>query len=162
TNSLASTDVSIVHAGYVRYRERLLKGGVELYEVNKKADSSKKTTFKGSSKASLHAKSFIFDRKYIFIGSLNLDPRSFIQNTEIGVLFSSKDIGEQLGIEFKRISENAAFRLELVEKQNGTNQIIWHGKTQGKPVSYKVDPHTSVWKRFAIDFMRLLPIESQL
>ncbi|MCG8688268.1 MAG: phospholipase D family protein, partial [Desulfobacterales bacterium] len=102
TNSLASTDVSIVHAGYARYRERLLKGGVELYEVNKKADSSKKTTFKGSSKASLHAKSFIFDRKYIFIGSLNLDPRSFIQNTEIGVLFSSKDIGEQLGIEFKR------------------------------------------------------------
>ena len=32
TNSLASNDVSLVHAGYMRYRERLVSGGVDLYE----------------------------------------------------------------------------------------------------------------------------------
>ncbi|NOQ89409.1 MAG: phospholipase D family protein, partial [Gammaproteobacteria bacterium] len=36
TNSLSSNDVGIVHAGYAKYREALLKSGVELYEMNKK------------------------------------------------------------------------------------------------------------------------------
>ena len=35
TNSLASTDVSIVHSGYAKYRKDLLSIGVELYELNK-------------------------------------------------------------------------------------------------------------------------------
>jgi putative cardiolipin synthase len=33
TNSLASTDVPLVHAGYLRYRIPLLQVGTELYEV---------------------------------------------------------------------------------------------------------------------------------
>ncbi len=32
TNSLESNDVAMVHAGYMRYREDLIAGGVELYE----------------------------------------------------------------------------------------------------------------------------------
>jgi putative cardiolipin synthase len=32
TDSLASKDVGIVHAGYKNYRKTLLRGGVELYE----------------------------------------------------------------------------------------------------------------------------------
>ena len=35
TNSLASTDVGIVYAGYAKYRRALLRAGVELYEMNK-------------------------------------------------------------------------------------------------------------------------------
>ncbi len=33
TNSLASTDVPVVHAGYRRYRLPLAQAGVELFEV---------------------------------------------------------------------------------------------------------------------------------
>ena len=33
TNSLSSTDVSPVHAGYSRSRKALLKAGVELWEM---------------------------------------------------------------------------------------------------------------------------------
>ena len=33
TNSLAATDVAPVHAGYAKYREALLRGGVRLYEL---------------------------------------------------------------------------------------------------------------------------------
>jgi len=36
TNSLASNDVGLVHAGYKKYRRKLLRGGVELFELNKK------------------------------------------------------------------------------------------------------------------------------
>jgi len=77
TNSLASNDVGIVHAGYQKYRKNLLQGGVELYELNKKLTRKERKEKKGGSggsKASLHAKSFVFDRRQVFIGSLNLDP----------------------------------------------------------------------------------------
>ena len=38
TNSLAANDVSLVHAGYMRYRSALIEGGVELFEF--KSDKS--------------------------------------------------------------------------------------------------------------------------
>lgn len=79
TNSLASNDVSIVHAGYSKYRKPLLRGGVELYEMNRKQTREQREEKKGtggSSKSSLHAKSFVFDRKQVFIGSMNLAPRA--------------------------------------------------------------------------------------
>lgn len=79
TNSLASNDVGVVHAGYSKYRKDLLAAGIELYELNKKLTREQRKEKKckgGSSKASLHAKSFVLDREQIFIGSLNLDPRA--------------------------------------------------------------------------------------
>ena len=48
----------------------------------------------GSSSASLHAKTFAFDRRIGFIGSYNLDPRSSKLNTEMGVLFDCPAAGE--------------------------------------------------------------------
>jgi len=100
TNALSSTDVSAVHAGYVRYRKALLRMGVELHELNKNLDAKERKAMKkvgiGGSKASLHAKSFILDRKHVFIGSLNLDPRSIVQNTEIGVIFESTEIAQRI------------------------------------------------------------------
>jgi len=84
TNSLASNDVGIVHSGYAKYRKVLLRGGVELYELNKKLTRRQRKDQKkigGSSKASLHAKSFVFDREQVYIGSLNLDPRAIVHNT---------------------------------------------------------------------------------
>ena len=70
TNSLASNDVGIVHSGYAKYRKALLRGGVELYEMNKQLTRRQRKEKKGtagSSKASLHAKSFVFDRHKVFI-----------------------------------------------------------------------------------------------
>jgi putative cardiolipin synthase len=95
TNSLSSNDVGIVHAGYSNYRKALLRIGVELYEMNKKLTREQREEKKGigsSSKASLHAKAFILDREKVFIGSLNLDPRSFYENTEIGLVLDSREV----------------------------------------------------------------------
>jgi putative cardiolipin synthase len=47
TNSLASNDVGIVHAGYSKYRKALLRGGVELYELNKKLSRQQRKEKKG-------------------------------------------------------------------------------------------------------------------
>ncbi|MEE4112827.1 MAG: phospholipase D-like domain-containing protein [Desulfobacteraceae bacterium] len=165
TNSLASNDVGIVHAGYAKYRKTLLRGGVELYEMNKKLSRQQRKEKKGvegSSKASLHAKSFVFDRREVFIGSLNLDPRALLHNTEIGVVIDQADIAGGMGAWFDRRIESVAFRLELVKNDNGTESIRWHGMVDGAPKIFHVDPYTRFWRRLGIGVMSILPIESQL
>ena len=165
TNSLASNDVGIVHAGYQKYRKNLLRGGVELYELNKtltRKERKEKKGGSGGSKASLHAKSFVFDRRQVFIGSLNLDPRAAKHNTEIGVVFEVPEMAEEMAVWFDENIEKIAFRLELKKEHDGYERIYWHGWEDGKPVVYSREPHTGFWRRFGISFMGVLPIESQL
>ena len=165
TNSLSSNDVSIVHAGYAKYREDLLRNGVELYEMNKKLTRAQRKDKKGvggSSKASLHAKVFVLDRKQVFIGSLNLDPRSFYENSEIGLVLNSKEIAESMATNFDRDIEKHTFTLELIKHEDGYEELLWHGYEDGNPVTFDVDPYTGFWRRFGVGFMGLLPIESQL
>ena len=165
TNSLASTDVSVVHAGYAKYRKDLLRAGVELYELDKQAGTDgekKRSGLGGSSKASLHAKSFVFDRKHVFVGSLNLDPRSVHENTEIGVVFDSPEIGQEMGEAFDQRIDQVAFRLELTPNEQGRERIVWNRIENGEPRVHTVEPHTGFWQRFSVGFLGLLPIESQL
>jgi cardiolipin synthase C len=165
TNSLSSNDVGLVHSGYSKYRKALLRGGVELYELNKKLTRKQRKEKKGpggSSKASLHTKSFVFDRKQVFIGSLNLDPRAVVHNTEIGVVFSSEEVAKEMSDWFEQNINQIAFRLELKTHENGYVETLWHGLVDGKPQTFDVEPYTSFWRRFGIGFMSILPIESQL
>jgi putative cardiolipin synthase len=166
TNSLASTDVSIVHAGYSRYRRDLLRAGVELYELNKITSKEERRAWsKGEierGKSSLHAKSFVVDRETVFIGSLNLDPRSVVQNTEIGVVMESHEIGAHMGDNFDQRIDEVAFRLTLETDEQGGEQLRWHGQVEGEPTTFTSDPNTSFWRRFSVGFMRLMPIESQI
>jgi cardiolipin synthase C len=166
TNALSSTDVSVVHAGYSKYRKDLLRMNVKLYELNKNLTKKERKEMKeggvGRSKASLHAKSFVFDRKRVFIGSFNLDAQSRIQNTEIGVVFDSVDIAMHMAEGFDQKINQAAFRLELETDANGSEQILWHGLVDGQPRVFKVDPYTDFWERFGVGFLRILPIESIL
>lgn len=170
TNSLASTDVPIVHAGYIRYRKRLLQCGVKIYEANSHAllrevDFSQKTSAKsrkrkklGMSRSSLHAKMYMFDNRYTFVGSMNLDPRSVTENTEIGAIIDSHAIGETFAESMSSKAPEIAFVLTLDEDGN----IRWDGHENGTPVSYSKDPHTSTWQRAKVLLMRFLPIESQI
>lgn len=165
TNSLASTDVGIVHAGYAKYRKALLRGGVELYEMNEKLSRKERKARKepaGSSKASLHTKSFVFDRRDVFIGSLNLDPRAVVQNTEIGVVLESDSIAGGMADWFDHNIAKIAFRLELHKDKNGQAQIQWHGLENGKPRVFTSEPYVGFWRRLGIGILALLPIESQL
>jgi cardiolipin synthase C len=165
TNSLSSNDVGIVHAGYANYRKELLRNGVELYELNKKLTRAQRKDKKGeggSSKASLHAKTFVIDRNKVFIGSLNLDPRSFYENSEIGLVLSSDEVAEGMAEHLDAAMEKGAFRLELKEDEDGDEYLLWHGYENGKEVTFDVEPYTSFWRRLGVGIMSLLPIESQL
>ncbi|HSW25541.1 MAG TPA: phospholipase D family protein, partial [Burkholderiaceae bacterium] len=87
TNSLASTDEPLVHAGYRRYRDEMLDLGVQLYEiVPSRVTQAKNLGSFGRSIGRFHAKVAAIDDRVMFIGSLNFDPRSEKHNTELGLL----------------------------------------------------------------------------
>ena len=166
TNSLASTDVSAVHAGYAKYRKYLLQAGVELYEIDvaltpEQRRARKKATG-GSSNASLHAKSFVLDRERVFIGSLNLDPRSVVENTEIGIMVESTEIANDMADWFDENIDRVAFRLALETNSKDEQAIVWYHREDGVEERYTTEPFTGFWRRFGVGFLSLLPIESLL
>ena len=166
TNSLASSDVGAVHAGYKRYRQALLKAGVQLYEFKpgaiEFARSQRSNKQLGSSRASLHAKTFVFDRRSVFVGSLNLDPRSVKLNTEIGVVCESEPFASSLANGVMRNIDKVAWRLERVLEPDGSARIAWVETTDQGTLRRFDEPGASVWRQIGVWFMGLLPIESQL
>ena len=67
----------------------------------------------GSGSASLHAKTFAFDRRVGFVGSYNLDPRSSRLNTEMGVIFDCPTLAKSLPVKTERDIDRNAYRVEL-------------------------------------------------
>ena len=167
TNSLLSTDVVPVHAGYRRYREPLLAAGVELYEVkplpgapNPRGGALKSPS---SGQFSLHAKAFVFDRKRLFIGSANFDQRSLHLNTEIGLMIESPELARQVVARFDTIAQPAnSFVLALKKAPDGTRRISWQSVKDGKPVVYETEPGDDRWREFKVDLYAMLPIEAEL
>lgn len=87
TNSLAANDVPVVHIGYARYRVPLLRTGVELYELSHSGvERNELAMFPSMSLGRLHAKAAVLDQTMVYIGSMNLDPRSESTNTELGII----------------------------------------------------------------------------
>lgn len=166
TNSLAATDVSAVHSGYQRYREALLEGGVRLYEVMPDAISKqyakRKKKMLGASRASLHAKTFVFDQQAVFIGSLNLDPRSVQLNTEIGVVCESPALAADVAGGIEKLLDDVAWRLERKVDESGSAHIEWVETGDEGELRYTTEPQASSWRRLSAWFLGLLPIESQL
>jgi len=155
TNSLAATDVWLVHAGYMKYRRPLLREGVRLFELRPEAAGAKRAratkAFPGASRASLHGKTFVFDRTSVFIGSLNLDPRSLEQNTEVGVLIDGPELAREVAALFDRWSSP-----ELAyEVRPGVN-----GGLEWTPGGFSDEPAAGFWRRLAVRFFSHLPIDS--
>jgi cardiolipin synthase C len=169
TNSLASTDVPLVEGGYAHYRKALLGLGVELYELKPNPDQYRfwdHTSFGSSSKGALHAKTVIVDRKIVFVGSFNLDPRSARLNTEDGVVVRSAELGAQATRLFDRgISPRDAYRVEILGKSPVSEEwhgLVWITEENGREVHYYHDPMTGFWFRLEVRFLSLFAPESML
>jgi cardiolipin synthase C len=133
TNSLASNDAPAAHAGYARYRNALLDMGVELYEMRSdpetaaallgsSAQREERSSWFGSgpggskgngkTRASLHSKAVIIDQRLSVIGSMNLDLRSQLKNSEVGLLIRSMPLAQQATRQIESTLASAAYRLE--------------------------------------------------
>jgi putative cardiolipin synthase len=140
---------------------------VQLYELKPVATTSgtvdKKKSVFGSSKASLHAKTYVFDRKSVFIGSMNLDPRSVELNTEIGVYCESELAARQVTDHVESSLTRGAWRLELRTDVSGASHIVWNDTAEDGTVTVlDSEPEVSALRRAGIWFLGILPIESQL
>ena len=166
TNSLASTDVLAAFAGYSKFRPKLLQAGVELYEVNSRVtrdereDREERERHFDSSGASLHAKTLVFDREKIFIGSMNFDLRSFYLNTEIGILFHSSALAERFAEHFEQKTVPRAFRLELIKDKTGKPTIQWVLNQDGRVEIFNAEPYSNLLPQIQKDLLSVLPIES--
>ena len=85
-----------MHAGYAHYRVPLLEAGVDLFELRPIPGKPPADAHGTSSGESLHAKSMIVDRRMVFVGSMNLDPRSRKLNTEMGVIVDCPELAASL------------------------------------------------------------------
>ncbi|MFC1534125.1 phospholipase D-like domain-containing protein [Thermodesulfobacteriota bacterium] len=157
TNSLASNDVVITNTGYKRYRKPLLEAGVELYELRADAeDRGFYSTEPVESKwLGLHAKVIISDKTKVFVGTMNLDPRSMIQNTEIGLIITSPELADQIITAFKRdIDPKNSWRVLLDE--NGS--VIWKSRAGTR----KSQPAKNIWQRIQDWLLPASLIEDQI
>jgi len=97
TNSLASNDEPLVHTGYARYRVELLRTGVDLYELSPtRIQHNERLNLPGKSLGRLHAKTAVIDQSSVYIGSVNLDPRSDSTNTELGLFARCPELAKEV------------------------------------------------------------------
>ena len=163
TNSLVSTDVPIVHAGYARYRPQMLACGVELYEMRPGGLVSMPTRIGLSSGASLHTKAVVVDGDAVFIGSMNLDPRSARLNTEVALRIDSQELGRQLVALFDEATMlDQAFRVGLDEAGNVNAPLHWDAIESALPVRYAGEPLASAGRRWIVRILGALVPEDLL
>ena len=153
TNSLVANDISAVHGGYSRYRKSLLEGGIRLWEL-KAAESEVQERVRKASGASLHTKALLIDRKTLFVGSYNLDPRSAWLNCEQGVLVDNETLAQEMADIFARqISGQRSWHVTLAG-----GDISWSDDTE----TFSKDPHSSVLQRLQAWLVRVLHLDVQL
>jgi cardiolipin synthase C len=166
TNSLSATDEPEVTAAYSRYRKPLLADGITLYELRPLPNEENPASAKGrSSGFSLHAKTIVVDRRYAFIGSMNMDPRSKLLNTEMGVIIDCPPLADAVATQFfdKATSPQNSYQVVLAgHDATHTGHLEWHAENDGKPVVFHSDPDVSVGRRIEVSLLKMLPIQSML
>ena len=107
----------------------------------------------------LHGKAAVFDRKTVFVGSFNLDPRSAALDTETVFVVHSPELAEQFLEAFATDFEPAnAWRIGKVA---GKHKVAWITE---QPARIVVEPHdpASAWRRLVRSIESVLPIRSLL
>ncbi|MFT3986175.1 phospholipase D family protein [Aestuariivirga sp.] len=162
TNAQELTDVLAVHAGYVKYRARLLRAGIKLYELKSAVRRSKQERgfhVLGSSGASLHAKTFAVDGQRVFVGSFNFDPRSALLNCEMGLLIESEKLAKQVTAFFDINAPIASYEVFLRRR----HRFGWiETGPDGQRLISKVEPNTTTFRRLIVTMIGWLPVEWML
>jgi putative cardiolipin synthase len=162
TNSLASSDEPLVHHRYAGYRVEMLRLGVQIYEFSPElVQRTGGFGFKAHSSARLHAKVAVVDDRLLVVGSVNLDPRSAIANTETSVVIGSPPLVTEL----LRLSESKAQRAMMyrLRLQPDGRTIEWLGRDdQGRVVATTDEPGSSPWLQLKLWLQSLLVDERLL
>ena len=111
------------------------------------------------SHAGLHSKAFVVDQRLSLIGSYNMDPRSRIWNSEIGLLIDSEEFAEKvLEVMEEDLDPANSYRVTLDEK----GKLVWTAQGPDGPVVWNKEPDTTAWNRFVLRLMSWIPMEKEL
>lgn len=146
TNSLAATDEPAAHAAYVAIRKDLLALGMEIYELSPSFANAELRTGRYAPGV-LHMKAFVIDRRFLLVGSMNLDGRSEQFNTEVGVMIDSPELVDELlaAIRF----EPSSYRVELT----ADGSLRWTNERRGQRTVSQREPEASLWHRARSTFL---------
>jgi phosphatidylserine/phosphatidylglycerophosphate/cardiolipin synthase-like enzyme len=151
TNSLSSNDAPIAHVGYARHREELLAMGIELHEMRSRQAGfgsvlgSSGSGGSGASRAMLHSKALVVDGRLFVIGSMNLDLRSQLQNTEIALLIRSAELSKVVTERIGTVMSEGAWR---VEREN--DRLVWRAPRGSGLSDTQTEPDTSAGLRLLL------------
>jgi putative cardiolipin synthase len=104
------------------------------------------------------------DGEKLFVGSMNFDRRSRRLNTEIGLIIDSDALSQQVAARFEAMAqEENSYSVELpgggAHKSSG---LVWRTYEAGAPVEYTSEPARSRWQKLEVEFLSLLPLDSEL
>jgi putative cardiolipin synthase len=115
--------------------------------------------FGGSSRAALHAKTFILDRRAVFVGSFNFDPRSMRLDTQNGVVVYSPELANQTAWIFAEGASPArTYRVTLL----GDYDLVWVTEEKGHEVRFYQEPRCRLFQIFAAECLAWVTPESML
>ncbi|HJW91984.1 MAG TPA: phosphatidylserine/phosphatidylglycerophosphate/cardiolipin synthase family protein [Thermoanaerobaculia bacterium] len=93
TSSWRSSDGLLAYVGYLKYRRRLIRAGIDVRE------------YKGPDM--LHAKSMVVDGRTVLVGSYNVDPRSENLNAEAMCIADDQTAAQELLASIDAHAQNA-------------------------------------------------------
>lgn len=173
TNSLASNDAPAAHVGYARYRRQLLDLGIELYEVRAEQEGTFRSFGSSalaagslggstgqtgsSSRASLHSKVAVMDTQLLVVGSMNLDLRSRLQNSEVAIAIRSTTLSAEAAQLIEPTMLRGAYHVEL---ENG--QLIWRAPQGSDLKDTAVEPDASAVLRLMLKLIGPLAPDEML
>jgi phosphatidylserine/phosphatidylglycerophosphate/cardiolipin synthase-like enzyme len=165
TNSLGATDEPQASLAYERYRVRLLQMGVELYEVSSTQMQRDETTRRafGASRAQLHTKLALIDRRAVLLGSMNLDQRSATTNTEMVLLLRSPELAREILTGFnsrERADVRGSYQVRLKPDGRSLEWVALLG--EGRSETLDEDPEFNLWERLRLWLISLFVPESLL
>jgi putative cardiolipin synthase len=95
------------------------------------------------------------DHSRVFIGSFNFDPRSARLNTEMGFVIDSPALAQRIETAFDTRIPETAYEVRL--SQNG--HLYWIERRDAALLRHDTEPGASVWLRWGVSLLSLLPLE---
>jgi putative cardiolipin synthase len=112
----------------------------------------------------LHAKLFVFDRRKLFVGSMNFDQRSMRLNTEVGLIIDSPELARQTATRFEfMVRPENSYALALRhDSAGGASRLVWRTQERAQMVEYDKEPARDDEQRAKARLLSLLPLDKEL
>ena len=160
TNSLASTDEPLAYGGYARYRADMLKLGVSLSELS--PQPSRKFDMLGNMSSSLgrlHAKVAVVDRRWLLVGSMNMDARSSRSNTELSLVIDHPGLANEALSLMQLHWSDSHYRLRMADIDG---QVEWIEPDGDGAVVHRSEPHVGWLSRLRLNVLSMFVAEELL